>query len=62
MKAKVDPDICGACGVCEEICPEVFEMVDNIARVKVDPVPEGVQEQCQDAADECPAGAIEVED
>ncbi|MBN1320939.1 MAG: 4Fe-4S binding protein, partial [Thermoleophilia bacterium] len=23
---KVDPDLCTGCGICEDICPDVFEV------------------------------------
>ena len=29
MKAKIDRDGCIGCGMCTEICPEVFEMADD---------------------------------
>ena len=33
MKVKLDAELCSGCGPCEEICPEVFEIVDDVARV-----------------------------
>jgi ferredoxin len=29
MKAVVDKDLCTGCGLCEDTCPEVFEMKDE---------------------------------
>jgi ferredoxin len=29
MKAKVDPDRCLGCGICEGIAPEIFELGDE---------------------------------
>jgi len=60
MKASVTED-CIACGRCVEICPEVFEMGEDIAEVKVDEIPEEYQNAMQEAADECPTAAILVE-
>lgn len=60
MKASVTED-CIACGRCVEICPEVFEMGEDIAEVKVDEIPEEYQDTAQEAADECPTSAILVE-
>jgi ferredoxin len=60
MKARVTED-CIACGRCVDICPEVFEMGESIAQVKVDPIPEEFEGTTRDAADECPVSAIVVE-
>jgi ferredoxin len=62
MKAIVDEDACTGCGLCEETCPEVFEMEDGLAKVKVDPVPADQEETCREAADGCPVEAIAVEE
>ena len=45
MKVSVDPDLCTACGLCEDTCPEVFKMGDEVAEVLVNPVPAD-QEDC----------------
>ncbi|HON90738.1 MAG TPA: ferredoxin [Sedimentisphaerales bacterium] len=60
MKARVTED-CIACGRCIEICPEVFEMGEDIAQVRVDVVPEESEDAAQEAADECPTSAIVIE-
>jgi ferredoxin len=60
MKARVTED-CIACGRCIEICPDVFEMGEDIAQVRVDEVPEEFEEATQEASDECPTSAIVVE-
>jgi ferredoxin len=60
MKAHVTED-CVACGRCVEIGPEVFEMGEDIARVKTDPIPKEYEAATQEAADECPTSAIVVE-
>ena len=62
MKAIVDKDTCTGCGLCSETCPEVFEMVDDIAKVKVDPVPADAEGTCKEAAEGCPVEAIKVEE
>ena len=62
MKATVNLDECIGCGLCEETCPEVFEMSDDDkAVVKVDEVPAGLQDACKDAAEQCPVEAISIE-
>ncbi len=60
MKARVTED-CISCGRCVEICPEVFEMGDELAQVKVDVVPAEHEEATRQAADECPTSAIIIE-
>jgi ferredoxin len=60
MKATVDKDLCLGCGLCPEICPEVFEMQADKAVVMIDSVPDGVGDSCRDAAQQCPAEAIKI--
>ncbi|HHY19653.1 MAG TPA: ferredoxin [Firmicutes bacterium] len=61
MKVSIDPDLCIACGLCEEICPEVFELGDR-ETAEVIGKPEGHEEAVEEAADSCPTDAIEIED
>lgn len=63
MKAIVDRDLCIGCGLCAEICPEVFEMGDDmIAAVLVEEVPAGAADKARDAAASCPVEAILLEE
>ncbi len=62
MKAIIDEDLCTSCGLCEDTCPEVFELGDDVAEVKVDVIPKELEELCQEAADDCPTEAIVLED
>jgi ferredoxin len=62
MKATVDADLCTACELCVETCPEVFEIREDIAIVKVDPVPPEAEEAARQAAEDCPAEAIIIEE
>ena len=60
MKARVTED-CISCGRCVEICPEVFEMGEDMAHVKVGVIPQEYEDATQEAADECPTSAILIE-
>ncbi|MGM0688736.1 MAG: ferredoxin [Bacillota bacterium] len=59
MKVSIN-DECTACGICEEICSEVFELGEERAVVKVNPIPEQYEEECREAAEECPSEAIAI--
>jgi ferredoxin len=60
MKVRID-DSCTGCGLCVETCPEVFQMGLDMAEVVVEQVPPQFEDSAQQAADECPVEAIEVE-
>lgn len=61
MKATIDREGCIACGLCMDICPEVFRMADDgFAEAYVDEVPEEVEDQAQEAEEGCPVSVIKV--
>ncbi|MDD5678581.1 MAG: ferredoxin [Kiritimatiellae bacterium] len=60
MTAFVDKDKCTGCGLCPDICPEVFELTGDAATVKVGVVPEKVEATCREAAESCPVEAISL--
>jgi ferredoxin len=63
MKAIVDRDACIGCGLCPDVCPEVFEMDNEEKAVtKVNPVPPELQDKCKEAAESCPSDAIKIEE
>ncbi|RKY32778.1 MAG: ferredoxin [Candidatus Omnitrophota bacterium] len=59
-KVTVDASACVGCGLCEQSCPEVFEVGgDGIARVK--------QQSCalhnlKEVAEQCPVNSIKITD
>jgi ferredoxin len=75
MKVWVDQDLCTGDGLCEELCPSIFTLVDGLSFVRdlngsvllvggdssmVD-VPTQHIDAVLDAADECPGECIFVE-
>ena len=53
-------DGCISCAVCEQDCPEVFEVTD-IAHVKTGVDFNQFEEQIKQAATDCPVSVIKVE-
>ncbi len=62
MKAAVDADVCTGCGLCPDICPEVFEMDDNTAAVIAAEIPAEAEDSCREAMESCPVEAISISD
>lgn len=54
-------DDCTACGLCEEICPDVFEM-DDIAIVKEGADFASNEADIKEAVDSCPVETIHIEE
>ncbi len=60
MKVQIDKEKCTGCSVCESLCPDIFEMEDDIAKVKN---PNSGDIECaKEAAESCPGEAITVEE
>lgn len=56
-KAYVDPDLCIGCGLCPELCPEIFELGDDdLAHVIAEEIDD--VDCAIDARDSCPVSAI----
>ena len=60
MRAAVDDSACTGCGLCADICPAVFEMTDDVAKVVADPVPSDQEAACREAGESCPVEAISI--
>lgn len=57
-KVSVDVSTCVGCGLCEQACPEVFEIQgDGIAHIKAQTC---ATHNLQDVAEQCPVNAIKV--
>ncbi|NLW73889.1 MAG: ferredoxin [Clostridiales bacterium] len=62
MKATIEREGCIACGLCTELCPEVFRMADDgLAEVYTDPVPAEAEDTAREAEESCPVSVIKVE-
>ncbi len=62
MKVSVDENLCTGCGLCVDICPEVFEMPEALSIVKTAEVAADLEEKVKEAAESCPVEAIVVEE
>lgn len=63
MRAIVDQDTCTACGLCIDLCPEVFQEAPDGKAVAIEgDVPPEHEEVARDAADQCPVEAIAIEE
>ena len=59
MKFRVNEN-CIGCGLCEGICPEVFEMSEEgVAKAMDEEVDSSVEGSAMDAKNSCPVNAIE---
>ena len=62
MKVVVDENLCTGCGLCVDVCPEVFEMPEALSIVKAVEITEDIEEKVREAAESCPVEAIIVEE
>ena len=60
MKVSINKEDCVGCGLCVDDCPDVFEMQEDVAAVKVEEVPENLVNAVKEAAENCPVDAIIV--
>lgn len=64
MKVRLEPrEECLGDGICADECPEVFEISEDGLATVINAEPgDDLREAVQNAADECPAEIIIVED
>ena len=62
MKVRIEEEFCAGTGTCVEICPQVFELQEDLAVPKMEEVPKEFEEKCKEAAESCPVEAIVIED
>lgn len=57
LKFKINLDDCTGCGACEDVCPEVFKVVDEKSTVNNDTVAKNLA-AATEAMKSCPDNAI----
>ena len=62
MRVWVDEAECIGSGLCEDACPQVFEVEDGVSRVLVEPVPPDLEDDARVAIETCPVSAIHYDD
>jgi len=63
MNVLVDQELCIGCGACEEICPAVFHVDEEIGKSQVMDAEACEFADCCEAAEEnCPVEAITLEE
>ena len=60
MRVRVE-DNCTLCGMCVDICPEVFSLGDMVAKVTESNILPESEDLVQEAAEECPVEAIVID-
>lgn len=60
-KVWIEEDTCTGCGICEDTCPEVFELND-VAKVKENADFNKFKEEIKEATEDCPSEAIHFEE
>ncbi|MGI5902250.1 MAG: ferredoxin [Desulfitobacteriia bacterium] len=62
MRAYIDKEKCSGCGLCEDICPDVFKPdEDGFYKAIDEEIPEDVLEDALEAKDSCPTECITIE-
>ncbi len=61
LEACVNED-CILCGICADMCPQLFSLGDEFAEVVVSEIPSEHQQCCREASDNCPTEAIVISD
>jgi ferredoxin len=61
MRVEVDRDLCESNAVCVGIAPDIFDLGDDdLARVLVDEVPQGREDEVREAIGLCPKIALKL--
>jgi ferredoxin len=61
VRVEVDPEVCEANAVCEDICPEVFHVNDDDVLEILQPEPPAdLHDRVRQAVDRCPKAALHL--
>jgi ferredoxin len=61
VKGHVDKETCIGCGLCPDICPEIFSMDDDGKAIALDnEIPDDLVDSAKEAEEQCPVEAITV--
>ena len=60
MNVEIDRDGCIGCGVCADICPDVFHIADD-GLSEVIAKPDGAENAVKEAAESCPVEVIHID-
>ena len=61
MKAIIDAEACVGCGLCANMCEEIYKMEDDKAVVIGNSISDEMLESAKEAASSCPVEAIKIE-
>ena len=60
LKVMIETSACRGEGLCERICPQVFEIVNGVVRLKRQHLPPVAWSTCIEAAENCPYKVIRL--
>jgi len=62
LKVIIDAELCTGCELCVSSCPDLYEMSGDVAKVKVDLIPDAAVDCAKQSVEDCPATAIKIEE
>lgn len=60
MRVIINHRLCTGCGVCGELCPQVFMVTECFAFLRVKSIPPRFENECRLAASRCPLAALSI--
>lgn len=62
MKTRIDKELCIGCEVCTSLFPDIYEMDGDKAVAIVGEIPPEMDDEVLEAQEDCPVGAIHLEE